>query len=185
MAQQPLSPTARVILGMIAKGVRTGYDIKAFVDKTTRHFWGISYGQIYPELRRLESRGLVRSRSEPSGERQRRVVELTPAGEEALLTWLRSPEEPSYELRDEGMLKLFFSDFAGPEHKREQVRAIRLRNQRTLAQLRALEQEIGPLGDSGPHLTLRLGITFHQTVADWCEQVERELEPETEPEVVP
>ena len=32
-----LTATGRVILGMIAFGQRTGYDIKAFVDKTTRY----------------------------------------------------------------------------------------------------------------------------------------------------
>ena len=58
-ARPPLTPTGRVILGMIALGKQTGYDIKQFVDKSTRHFWAASYGQIYPELRRLEEQGLI------------------------------------------------------------------------------------------------------------------------------
>src|SRR2546428_9884769 len=62
-----LSPTARVILGMIRMGKRTGYEIKQIVDVSTRFFWAASYGQIYPELKRLEERGLVGSRSEPTG----------------------------------------------------------------------------------------------------------------------
>jgi hypothetical protein len=41
-----LTPTGRVILGMLALGKTTGYDIKQFVDKSTRHFWAASYGQI-------------------------------------------------------------------------------------------------------------------------------------------
>src|SRR5438477_74054 len=69
-----LSPTGRVILGMIALGKRTGYDIKAFVDKTARYFWAASYGQLYPELKRLEDQGLVRGQQEPSGGRDRRGV---------------------------------------------------------------------------------------------------------------
>src|SRR5436190_16003641 len=101
-----LTPTGRVILGMIAFGRRTGYDIKQLVDKSTRHFWAASYGQIYPELKRLEERGLIRGRSEPSGGRARTVYELTDAGRTALLAWLASDAEPLYELRDEGMLKL-------------------------------------------------------------------------------
>src|ERR1700747_3883273 len=71
-SEQPgveLNPTGRVILGMIAFGKRTGYDIKTFVDRTTRYFWAASYGQIYPELKRLEDQGLVRGRPEPSGGR--------------------------------------------------------------------------------------------------------------------
>ena len=97
MVDQPeLSATGRVILGMIAVGKQTGYDIKQLVDKSTRHFWAASYGQIYPELKRLEERGLIRGRSEPSGGRARTVYELTEYGrelEEVVLRLLaKSPE---------------------------------------------------------------------------------------------
>src|SRR5437588_8875419 len=83
-----LTPTGRVILGMIAFGRQTGYDIKQLVDKSTRHFWAASYGQIYPELRRLEEHGLVRGVSDPRGGRARTVYQLTPAGTAALHEWL-------------------------------------------------------------------------------------------------
>ena len=63
-----LTPTGRVILGMISLGKCTGYDIKHFVDKSTRHFWAASYGQIYPELKRLEEQGLIRGAPEPTGD---------------------------------------------------------------------------------------------------------------------
>src|SRR6185503_7490036 len=59
-----LSPTARVILGLLAWGPRTGYEIKQVTDQSTRFFWGASYGQIYPELRRL-ARGAPRTRAAP------------------------------------------------------------------------------------------------------------------------
>src|SRR5512142_2411494 len=105
-----LTPTGKVILGMLAFGKSTGYEIKQFVDKSTRFFWAASYGQIYPELKRLEDQGLVHGRAEPSGGRARTVFELTEAGRTALNNWLSSDLEQVYELRDEGMLKLFFSD---------------------------------------------------------------------------
>ena len=69
---EPLSGTGYVILGMLALGVRTGYDIKAIVDRSTRFFWAASYGQIYPELRRLEEAGLVEGKSSPTGARKRK-----------------------------------------------------------------------------------------------------------------
>ena len=52
-----LSKTAYVILGMLRLGKRTGYEIKSRVDVSTRFFWAASYGQIYPELKRLEDAG--------------------------------------------------------------------------------------------------------------------------------
>ena len=172
-----LTPTGRVILGMIAFGKRTGYDIKAFVDKTARYFWAASYGQIYPELKRLEDQGLVRGRPEPSGGRARTVYELTKAGTAALERWLDSDAEPSYELRDEGMLKLFFSDSL-PERRIDIVRAIRTREERTLAHLRSLEPHASQ-GPAGSYLTLQMGIGFTEWTVKWCEETERQLAAET------
>ena len=57
-------PTAYVILGMLAWRPMSGYDIKATVDRSTRLFWAASYGQIYPELRRLAEAGLVEGEAE-------------------------------------------------------------------------------------------------------------------------
>ena len=175
-----LSPTGRVILGMIALGKRTGYDIKAFVDKTARYFWAVSYGQIYPELKRLEDQGLVRGRPEPSGGRARTVYELTEAGTAALQRWLEPDGEPLYELRDEGMLKLFFSDSL-PERRIDIVRAMRTREERALAHLRSLEPHASK-GPTGSYLTLQMGIELTEATIKWCEATERQLAAETEEE---
>jgi PadR family transcriptional regulator AphA len=172
-----VSPTGRVILGMIALGKRTGYDIKAFVDKTARYFWAASYGQIYPELKRLEDQGLVRGRPEPSGGRARTVYELTDTGSAALERWLESDDEPSYELRDEGMLKLFFSDSL-PELRVDVVRAMRMRQERALAHLRSIEPHASE-GPAGPYLTLQMGIELTERAIEWCEATERRLAAET------
>lgn len=163
-----LSATGRVILGMLALGKTTGYDIKQLVDKSTRHFWAASYGQIYPELRRLEEQGLVRGRSEPSGGRPRTVYELTGAGEAALRGWLESPDEPLYEVRDESMLKLFFSDSA-PGSRPEHLRAMRAVHERKVAELRAIEEHARQ-GPPGPFGAWQLGIELHQWIVDWCER---------------
>jgi PadR family transcriptional regulator AphA len=168
-----LTPTGRAILGMLALGKQTGYDIKQFVDKTTRHFWAASYGQIYPELKRLEDGGLVVGRKEPTGERARTVYELTAEGQTALEAWLSSKDEPLYEVRDEGMLKLFFSDSL-PERRIENIRAMRERHERKLAALRAIEPHAAE-GPDGPYLTLQLGIGFTEYMINWCEETERRL----------
>lgn len=175
-----LSPTGRVILGMIAFGKRTGYDIKTFVDRTARYFWAASYGQIYPELKRLEDQGLVSGRAEPSGGRARTVYELTDAGKAVLEHWLAADEAPSYELRDEGMLKLFFSDSL-PERRIEIVRAIRAREERDLEHLRSIEPHAA-LGPKGAYLTLQMGIGLSEWTVRWCEATESQIASETEQE---
>src|SRR3954468_18491263 len=109
-----LSPTAYVILGMVSGEPRSGYEIKSLVDNTTRFFWAASYGQIYPELRRLSEAGLIEGRPEPRGDRKRVSFKLTAAGRRELQRGLREPAQ-TFEMRDEGLLKLFFADAVSPE----------------------------------------------------------------------
>ena len=173
-APPALTPTAKVILGMVALGKQTGYDIKQLVDKSTRHFWAASYGQIYPELRRLEEQGLVRGQSEPTGGRARTIYTLTSDGMSALTQWLETDHDLPFEVRAEGMLKLFFSDVAPPDQRVRIVRAMRDTHRRTLAQLEALDADSAQM-PTGPHLTLELGIELHTTIVNWCEDAERRL----------
>jgi len=170
-----LTPTGRVILGMLSLGRNTGYEIKQFVDKTTRHFWAASYGQIYPELRRLEEQGLVASRPEPSGGRARTVFELTEAGAEALREWLEEPSDPMWELRCETMLKLFFSDAADPRFRIENLRAFREQQELKLAGLRELEDAARTAPQRGPYLSLRLGLALTESIVQACDELEQEL----------
>jgi PadR family transcriptional regulator, regulatory protein AphA len=175
MSSPPLTPTGRVILGMIAFGRQTGYDIKQFVDQSTRHFWAASYGQIYPELRRLEEQGLITGTPEPTGGRARTVYELTAAGQTALGEWLEPEPDPIFEVRDEGMLKLFFSDIGTADQRIRNIRAMREVHERTLAQLSALEAKSEGQMPAGPELTLELGMGLHRSIVEWCKQTERRL----------
>jgi PadR family transcriptional regulator, regulatory protein AphA len=170
-----LSPTARVLLAMIRNGRRTGYEIKQLVDVSTRFFWAASYGQIYPELKRLEQAGLVKGEDEPSGGRQRRAYSLTAAGDEALDAWLRSEDEPLYELRDEALLKLFFSnELTDPERLRI-VRQMRARHQAVVDGLASVEAPAAAVGGA-PHMTLQFGLGLHSWVVDWCREQEEKLQ---------
>src|SRR5918994_67906 len=153
-----LSPTARVILGLLSFEPRTGYDIKRVTDLSTRFFWGASYGQIYPELRRLEAAGLVDSHPEPRGRVPRRVYRLTEAGRLAFESWLAEPVD-QYEMRDEGLLKLFFGEAMPGEQLERLVRRRREWYQATAALFRQIGEEVCPFPEKDPsgHV-LRYGI---------------------------
>ena len=168
-----LSPTARVILGLLAWGPRTGYEIKQVTDQSTRFFWGASYGQIYPELRRLEAAGLVRSREEPRGRVPRRIYSLTPVGRKALDAWLAEPVD-QYELRDEGLLRLFFGDLMSEEQRLELVRRRRSWSEESASLFRRIGEELGELDDSSGSV-LRHGIELMEWNAEWWRDLERRL----------
>src|SRR4051794_6119199 len=152
-----LSPTAKVILGMVRLGRRTGYEIKQLVDVSVRFFWAASYGQIYPELRRLEDAGLLTGEDAASNGRRRRAYELTERGEEALDAWLRSDAPPLFEMRDEALLKAFFSDGARVEPRLANARAMRARHESVSAGLRSIEPDAREKG-GGPYTVLRFGL---------------------------
>jgi DNA-binding PadR family transcriptional regulator len=171
---EQLSATAYVILGLVSKEPRSGYEIKAVVDNSTRFFWAASYGQIYPELKRLAEAGLVIGVETPTGGRRRTVYEITADGEEELKAWLRQPPE-TYEMRDEGLLKLFFSNLLPPEEAVETLRAMRAHRLEVNAQLRAMEPGAEQKEDPFPLLVLQGGIEFTQWFAEWCERMETRI----------
>jgi PadR family transcriptional regulator, regulatory protein AphA len=161
-----------VILGALSWGPRSGYEIKQLVDKSTRFFWAASYGQIYPELRRLEAAGLVAGAADPQGGRRRTRYTLTPAGRERLREWLLD-EDAGYELRDEGLLKLFFSRALEPGEELGVVRALRADREAVLEQLRAVER-LG-VARASAALVLDYGIRHHEWMVEWCREAEGRL----------
>jgi DNA-binding PadR family transcriptional regulator len=165
-----LSPTAHVILGMVRKEPRSGYEIKSLVDNSTRFFWAASYGQIYPELKRLAEAGLIVGSDSPTGGRRRTVYEITADGEEELRAWLRRPPQ-TFETRDEGLLKLFF---AGALPRADALAILRqMREQRLAAnaRLRAIKELKGEM-DAFPEMVLEAGLEFTEWFAKWCERME-------------
>jgi PadR family transcriptional regulator AphA len=177
----PASGVTYVILGALSLGPRSGYEIKQLVDRSTRFFWAASYGQIYPELRRLEADGLISGASEPRGERRRIVYQLTPDGREALRDWLLDPES-LIEIRDEGLLKLFFADVLEPSEALALLHSLRARREAALARLREVERQGKALGF--PALVLEFGIGLQEWMVEWCSAAERRLEQKRDAEEV-
>ncbi|MEZ5076993.1 MAG: PadR family transcriptional regulator [Solirubrobacterales bacterium] len=165
-----------MILGLVRSQARSGYEIKAVVDKTTRFFWAASYGQIYPELKRLSEAGLIVGSDSPTGGRRRNVYEITADGEEELQSWLRRPPR-TFEMRDEGLLKLFFAGALPRAEAIEILRAMRAGREATNAELRAIDTAKGAPGESDrfPRMILRSGIEFTEWFAGWCRRMEEEL----------
>ncbi len=86
MTGRQLTPFEHILLGMICMVPSSGYDLKRIFAVTPMGIYQPSSGALYPALRRLEQKGLVRAQA-PSGQagqsaRHRRVYEPTrPAGQ--------------------------------------------------------------------------------------------------------
>jgi DNA-binding PadR family transcriptional regulator len=183
-----LNATAKVLLGFIAARPRSGYEIKQLVDLSTRFFWAASYGRIYPELKRLEREGLIEGSDASRSGRNRTVYELTTKGREAAVEWISSPPE-IYEMRDEGLLKLFFAETLDPARLPEIAREHGARSAAIAAQLSSLKESVAASKDEAPEYTddagsdatLDFGIAINEFVADWFERKALDLADTTAP----
>jgi PadR family transcriptional regulator, regulatory protein AphA len=185
LSYMELSATGKVILGMLAARPRSGYDIKQLVDSSARFFWAASYGQIYPELKKLEEAGLVRGDDSSQGARQRTTFRLTAKGKRAAREWISSPPEV-LETRDEGLLKLFFAGSIEPARAAEIARERAAASREKAEQLRAIQDAVDEAGspaegpapqpDAGSLTVLRYGIEASEWAAEWFERAAEELE---------
>ena len=165
-----LTPVSYVVLGLLAQnGPSTPYELKASVGRSIGNFWSFPHTQLYMEPPRLAAAGLVREKQEAGG-RRRRVFTITAAGRRALREWLQEPAVFSRELRDLGMLKLYFGGLVGAEDvvalADEQERAHRTK----LQALEALERDSRSTADEHRRAVLRMGLLYERAaVRFWGE----------------
>jgi PadR family transcriptional regulator AphA len=172
-----LKPISYLVLGMLRLGATSGYAIKKAADAATNAIWPVSLAQVYPELGRLEEHGLVVRHEDPHGARARSSYELTEKGEEALLTWLRSPHEVQMQARIEGMLRGFFIDALPKEEQiafvqRAQERLRSYRKHMYDKDLRGALADFEEGGIRGPVLLGLMGEAMLERGEEWLAQME-------------
>lgn len=172
------SRTPYVILGMLAMGPGTGYEIRERIAGSTGYFWQESYGQIYPALQRLKREGRVRSRPEARGRRASERFEITARGRAALSAWLRRPPTPRPE-RNELLLKVFFANLE-PEAILEHIAAEEARARAGLDALNELRASLTARFAKEPGLpawlaTVEYGAGALAATADWAAVQARNL----------
>jgi DNA-binding PadR family transcriptional regulator len=169
-----------ILLGLLREPA-TGYDLKNAFSESVRHFWSAELSQIYPTLKRLEQRRMLRSRVEPSPKGpNRRVYSLTGEGRTELLGWLRGGPVVGTE-RFAYLAQLYFMDAIGNLHEtRAFMAGLRDHFGRWLAQLWAVEREvIATYGDASERYSdagfhqfaaLRMGIHSIGAKVTWCNE---------------
>jgi PadR family transcriptional regulator AphA len=102
-------PQEYVILGILMKQDRHGYEIHHLLSSGLGHAWYAGMSQVYALLKRLEANDKVVSAVEQQDNRPaKHVYSITPKGREAFLQWVHKPLERMRDLRLEFLAKLFF-----------------------------------------------------------------------------
>jgi len=182
-----LNSTSYALLGLLSVAPNlSGYDMRKGIQNSIGYFWGESYGQIYPALKRLSAEGMIApskagplsksgstSKSTTNG-RERQTYILTDRGRAVLRQWLALPfhNDPP---RNEFLLKLFFSREAGPAVAAAHVRDVNERNRRMLDLLTQIEASVPAEQSVNPHLpywmlTLSLGKALTLAALEWGEK---------------
>ena len=165
------------ILGMLALGPASGYQIKKMMERSTSNFWRESYGQIYPILKQLTQEGLCTSHSEKQeGKPERNIYTLTEPGKAELVNWLGETVEEAPE-RIELLLKLFFgqllpisANIAHIQHFQEIQRSLLQKYHDIEIFLHNCAQEQGmyEVEINYSLITVRYGIHSCQALLAWC-----------------
>jgi DNA-binding PadR family transcriptional regulator len=175
MSTKGLTHTSYLVLGLLAReGPSTPYELERHVKATLGHFWSFPHTLLYSEPPRLASLGLVAETRESEG-RRRRVFSITPEGEAALGAWLDRPSAASTELRDLGLLQLFFADLASAQsrlHLAEQQLVLHRAKLLTYQEDERLERR--PASRTGQRTverwrgeTLRMGILYELAAVEF------------------
>ena len=180
MSSERLTPTSYLVLGLLAReGPSTPYDLERHVQATLGNFWSFPHTLLYSEPPRLAVQGLVTETRETEG-RRRRVFTITTTGVSALSSWLDRPSGAPTELRDLGLLQLFFSDLAPVEARlrlAEQQLAIHRAKLSAYDEDERLEQR--PSGTTRGQRTverwrgetLRMGLLYEGAAVDFWRDV--------------
>ena len=137
--QPRLRPTSYAVLGLLSFGQElSGFDMKRWADWSLKFFyWAPSFSQIYGELHKLETLGLVASRLDENkhpqrkrGEREKRVYRITGEGERAVTEWTTEAEPEPAVLKHGIMLRTWLGHTADPAKLREMVLAHRAQSER-------------------------------------------------------
>jgi DNA-binding PadR family transcriptional regulator len=176
-----LTTTSYAILGLLAIGEWTTYELAQQMQRSLRNFWPRAERRIYDEPKLLVAHELARARTEYTGRRPRTVYAITPQGREALRAWLARPGAgPSLEF--EGLLKVFLADQGSKEALLANLRAIQTwaadEHRRGIALVRDYLQTGGPFPERLHLIALMvrfLGFEWGAAVHRWATWAEQEV----------
>ena len=169
-----------VLLGLLTVEPMSGYDLGQNIRISVGYIWNESYGQIYPNLKKLAVAGCVTAKTErQKGKPERHIYSITKKGRERLAARLAVPPQPEIP-RNELLLKLFFGAQVSPEISIQHVERMAESESAFLEQLRRIEQEVISKNQQYPDapywkMAARFGQMELKAHLKWAEETLAEL----------
>ncbi len=163
-----VNPTAAALLGLLAEGPRSGYELHQHAALVFGDYWTITRSQVYRELAGMAGNGLVEAGEQ--GARSRRPYAVTSAGRRVFADWIVA--EPGVEvIRFPLLMTVNFGDWVGRERLLAFVEAQRPAHEQ---RLRRYEQQLAELTEQRLALTattVAFGLRYERAVLDWMDEV--------------
>jgi DNA-binding PadR family transcriptional regulator len=165
-----------ILLGSLFNKSLSGYDLKKLFSRSFAFFSGLSYGSIYPALKKLEKEGLITMKLEiQESAPNRKVYTITQSGKQAFLNSLKSPF--GFErYKDALLMRMFFfahlskkERLAAADDYLDQIKSV-------AGELQAGQPHVEAKADRFQLLCFQFGLRFFKDLIRNVEKVISELQ---------
>jgi DNA-binding PadR family transcriptional regulator len=171
------------ILGLLHYQDMHGYRIKRHMERNFGHMWSINYGQIYPNLRKMEQEGLLTKREIAGiGTPARKLYSITEEGKRAFAEWLSSDPQGTMLLRDPFLLRFVFFGFGSRERALaqmdDQIRLYENQLEKRRQNMRRWQRQgiyVRQMGE--------LGLLLNEMLLEWLKRSRKTIAESSEGEV--
>jgi DNA-binding PadR family transcriptional regulator len=127
------------VLGLLKERPMHGYQLSRELSDSLGGLWRVSYGSLYPSLRRLEHDGAIESEAgDERGARRKKVYRITPKGEQIFLELLQESPNDTQTEDARFRMRLAFFRYLPPETR---IRLLERRRQ-------ALQERLATIAES-------------------------------------
>lgn len=145
------------ILGLLKERSMHGYELRKQLGLRLGFFWKVSFGSLYPTLKKLERQGWVAKASPMDlASRRKQVYTITEEGEQRFFALLEEGPSTAWE-DDKFPLRLAFFRYLGPEAR---IRLLERRKDVLQERLREGERSLSR-ARSGPEDTYTISLMRH------------------------
>lgn len=161
-----------VILGILSRKERTGYDIKNILETQLSYFYDGTYGMIYPTLRKLEAEGKIKKEVViQEGRPNKNVFAITEAGREEFATYFESDVDDET-VKSDLLMRLFFAQDLSDESLQPLLAEEIARKEEKIQQLHDNLQTWKDDGGltSTQEITIKYGLAYYEATKKVLEE---------------
>lgn len=164
-----------VTLGMLMQGQMSGYDIKKITEQSIGIFYKMSYGSLYPALKRLVDSHWV-TEEETNNSKNKKLYAITDEGRKQFLIWLREPLQAN---KKEYLIKIFFYDYLDEQTRKQNLTMYQQALERNIAQMEAVQsivsKELAGLENKDDYYyrvsVMHYGLDFFKMENEWFKKI--------------